>query len=215
MPFEMSPLHNLLVLALVAISVIAVLATTILGWIGVSQIRRSGGRLHGMWLAVFDGLLFPVLLLVIFCFRLAAEQSARTNRGVARFEAAARSSHVTFSFTHPEQLGGNEISMSVQDGRVSNWLPSSGQALSLKDGKYLAVRVRVDATTPGSLIAEVMTTTSRDRKTWETKQAALGAGKRVTPLDFANGLHVSAWLGDQLARPSPAEAAISATPSAP
>jgi tRNA A-37 threonylcarbamoyl transferase component Bud32 len=35
--------------------------TTILGWIAVSQIRRSAGKLHGMWLAVFDGLLFPLL----------------------------------------------------------------------------------------------------------------------------------------------------------
>jgi serine/threonine protein kinase len=38
-------------------------AATILGWIAISQIRRSAGRLHGMWLAVFDGLLFPLLAL--------------------------------------------------------------------------------------------------------------------------------------------------------
>jgi serine/threonine protein kinase len=37
--------------------------TTTLGWIAVSQIRRSAGTLHGMWLAVFDGLLFPLLAL--------------------------------------------------------------------------------------------------------------------------------------------------------
>jgi serine/threonine protein kinase len=35
--------------------------TTILGWVAVSQIRRSAGKLHGLWLAVFDGLLFPLL----------------------------------------------------------------------------------------------------------------------------------------------------------
>jgi hypothetical protein len=35
--------------------------TTILGWISVSQIRRSAGRLYGLGLAVFDGLLFPLL----------------------------------------------------------------------------------------------------------------------------------------------------------
>ena len=34
-----------------------------LGWIAVSQIRRPAGKLYGMWLAVFDGLLFPLLLL--------------------------------------------------------------------------------------------------------------------------------------------------------
>jgi serine/threonine protein kinase len=41
----------------------ALVATTILGWIAVSQIRRSAGKLHGLWLAVFDGLLFPLLAL--------------------------------------------------------------------------------------------------------------------------------------------------------
>ena len=38
-------------------------ATTILGWVAVSQIRRSTGRLYGLGLAVFDGLLFPLLAL--------------------------------------------------------------------------------------------------------------------------------------------------------
>ncbi len=37
--------------------------TTILGWVAVAQIRRSAGRLYGMWLAVLDGLLFPLLAL--------------------------------------------------------------------------------------------------------------------------------------------------------
>ena len=36
---------------------------TILGWIAVTQIRRSAGQLRGMGLAVFDGLLFPLLAL--------------------------------------------------------------------------------------------------------------------------------------------------------
>jgi hypothetical protein len=35
--------------------------TTILGWIAVSQIRRSAGKLYGLGLAVFDGLLFPLI----------------------------------------------------------------------------------------------------------------------------------------------------------
>ncbi len=39
----------------------APLGTTILGWIAVSQIRRSVAKIHGLWLAVFDGLLFPLL----------------------------------------------------------------------------------------------------------------------------------------------------------
>ena len=36
---------------------------TILGWIAVAQIRRSAGKLYGLWLAVFNGLLFPLLAL--------------------------------------------------------------------------------------------------------------------------------------------------------
>ena len=42
---------------------VAVVGTTTLGWVAVSQIRRSAGKLHGLWLAVFDGLLFPLLVL--------------------------------------------------------------------------------------------------------------------------------------------------------
>jgi serine/threonine protein kinase len=44
--------------------------TTLLGWVAVAQIRRSGGKLYGMWLAVFDGMFFPLLALnyLIFCF---------------------------------------------------------------------------------------------------------------------------------------------------
>jgi len=37
--------------------------TTILGWVAVSQIRRSAGRLQGLQLAVVDGLLFPLMTL--------------------------------------------------------------------------------------------------------------------------------------------------------
>jgi hypothetical protein len=37
--------------------------TTILGWIAVSQIRRSSGKLYGLGLALFDGLFFPLLAL--------------------------------------------------------------------------------------------------------------------------------------------------------
>jgi tetratricopeptide (TPR) repeat protein len=40
-----------------------IFGTTILGWIAVSQIRHSAGKLCGMWLAVFDGLSFPLLAL--------------------------------------------------------------------------------------------------------------------------------------------------------
>jgi predicted Ser/Thr protein kinase len=41
---------------------------TILGWLAVSDIRRSRGRIAGLPLAVFDGLFFPLLVLDVFVF---------------------------------------------------------------------------------------------------------------------------------------------------
>ncbi len=46
-----------------SISLLAPIGTTVLGWLAVSRIRWSGGKLRGLGLAVFDGLLFPVLAL--------------------------------------------------------------------------------------------------------------------------------------------------------
>ena len=54
----------LMMFTLLPLGVTAPFGTTILGWVSVSRIRRSAGELHGMWLAVFDGLLFPLLGLV-------------------------------------------------------------------------------------------------------------------------------------------------------
>lgn len=48
-------------LALLTVS--SVFGTTILGLVAISHVRRSAGRLYGMGLAVFDALLFPLLLL--------------------------------------------------------------------------------------------------------------------------------------------------------
>ena len=47
-----------------------IFGTTILGWLAVSQIRRSAGKIYGLWLAVFDGLFFPLLVLDVFIFGL-------------------------------------------------------------------------------------------------------------------------------------------------
>ena len=35
--------------------------STVLGWMAVSEIQRYSGRVRGLWLAVFDGLFFPLL----------------------------------------------------------------------------------------------------------------------------------------------------------
>ena len=48
---------------LAALTALCLLISTILGWVAVSQIRRRAPKLHGMWLAVSDGLLFPLLAL--------------------------------------------------------------------------------------------------------------------------------------------------------
>ncbi|HXI68763.1 MAG TPA: DUF4019 domain-containing protein [Verrucomicrobiae bacterium] len=48
---------------LLPLGLTAPFGTTILGWVAVAQIRRSAGKLYGMGLAVFDGLLFPLLTL--------------------------------------------------------------------------------------------------------------------------------------------------------
>jgi tRNA A-37 threonylcarbamoyl transferase component Bud32 len=49
---------------------LAPFGVTILGWVAVTQIRRSAGKISGMRLAVFDGALFPLLAidLVIYLF---------------------------------------------------------------------------------------------------------------------------------------------------
>ena len=55
--------QTLLMILLVPTGMTAPFGTTILGWISVSQIRRSEGKLYGLGLAVFDGLLFPLMAL--------------------------------------------------------------------------------------------------------------------------------------------------------
>ena len=49
--------------AVAALGVLCLLISSAFGWIAVRQIRHSAGRLHGLRLAVFDGLLFPLLAL--------------------------------------------------------------------------------------------------------------------------------------------------------
>ena len=59
---------TLVVLLLILAGTLCAFISTLFGWMAVAQIRRSAGKLHGLWLAVFDGLLFPLLTLdaVIF-----------------------------------------------------------------------------------------------------------------------------------------------------
>ncbi len=48
----------------------APVGTTILGLVAISQIRRSAGRLYGLGLALFDAIIFPLLLLDVAIFGL-------------------------------------------------------------------------------------------------------------------------------------------------
>ncbi len=52
-----------LALTVLPLGATAPLGTTLLGWIAVNQIRRSAGRLYGLGLAVYDGLVFLLLAL--------------------------------------------------------------------------------------------------------------------------------------------------------
>jgi len=52
-----------LMVTVLPLGLTAPFGTTILGWVSVTQIHRSAGRLYGLWLAMLDGLLFPLLLL--------------------------------------------------------------------------------------------------------------------------------------------------------
>ncbi len=56
---------NIAVFIILPLGLTAPFGTTILGWIAVSQIRRSAGKLYGLGLAVFDGLFFPLLALAV------------------------------------------------------------------------------------------------------------------------------------------------------
>ena len=58
-----APAAQLALFPLLAVAFTAPFGATILGIIAISQIRQSVGRLYGMPLAIFDTLVFPLLLL--------------------------------------------------------------------------------------------------------------------------------------------------------
>jgi hypothetical protein len=59
-----------LMITLFLSGVTAPFGTTILGYVALSQIRRSAGRIHGLGLALFDALFFPLLVVdsLVFLF---------------------------------------------------------------------------------------------------------------------------------------------------
>ena len=47
------------------IPLVGMLWTTICGIAAIVQIRRAAGQITGLWLAVFDAVVFPILVLVV------------------------------------------------------------------------------------------------------------------------------------------------------
>jgi serine/threonine protein kinase len=70
-PFASAPMFFIF-FGLILPVLLAPFGVTILGWVACAQIHRSAGRLHGLWLAAFDGLLFPLIALdgviTFFCY---------------------------------------------------------------------------------------------------------------------------------------------------
>ena len=60
--------RTLLNFTLLPLGFTAPIATTVLGLLAIGRIQRSGGHLYGLSLALFDALLFPLLLLDILIF---------------------------------------------------------------------------------------------------------------------------------------------------
>jgi hypothetical protein len=58
-----SVLPVLLIAPFALVGILAPVLTTLLGWVATVHLRRSSGERQGLWLAVFDGLLFPLLAL--------------------------------------------------------------------------------------------------------------------------------------------------------
>jgi len=53
---------------LIVVGAIAPIASTVLGYLSIAQIRNSSGKLYGMRLAVFLSLFYPIIVLNILLF---------------------------------------------------------------------------------------------------------------------------------------------------
>ena len=95
---------------------------------------------------------------------------------------------IEFKFTHPESMGGKNVSYDVKMWGDTQWQPSSGMSITLKDGQSLRVKSRVNATNPEAPVA--MVTTSSDSSNWETKESGIYGDTPQRQLVFSNGLRV-------------------------
>lgn len=60
--------QNVLRFTLLPVSIIAPFASTALGLLGISEIRKSDGKIYGLPLAVFVSLFYPIILLDVLLF---------------------------------------------------------------------------------------------------------------------------------------------------
>ena len=68
--FFTTTLPTALNVLLVFLGAIALITSTVFGYLGVRQIRRSGGTYYGMRLAVFLSLFYPIIVLDLLLFML-------------------------------------------------------------------------------------------------------------------------------------------------
>jgi hypothetical protein len=141
---------HLLELLLLALAWTAPFGTTILGWIAVAQIRRGAGKLYGLGLAVFDGLLFPLLsldavigLVVLFGIRLVGMPGSPF-AGINRFTALVIFTPVFFALIAIIDFlivrliwRAVKRSMGAQPARQ----PAKGKRLALVIGAGLAIPI--------------------------------------------------------------------------
>jgi serine/threonine protein kinase len=73
-------------MTLLPLGLAAPIGVTVCGWLAVSQIRRSAGHLRGIRLALYDGLLFPILLLDALIFSMLHAMPFSTNTSNGFFE---------------------------------------------------------------------------------------------------------------------------------
>jgi len=67
--FEQEPTHmwrmSWMLICVGIIPLVGMLWTTICGIAAIVQIRRAAGQITGLWLAVFDAVVFPIIVLVV------------------------------------------------------------------------------------------------------------------------------------------------------
>jgi hypothetical protein len=182
--------------------------------------KRSSGKRIALGCAVAAAIGFVVIAIpvaVLFFLRANAvtDASSRPSAAMAAMrkeEAGIR--QVRFKFSHPDAIhGGYTITRREKAGRETGWMPSTSQGLSLKNGKTVEFKCRIDTRTPGSVEAWVQA--SLPDGDWEMRGVVLSEQKTSAALDFANGLHAVVSLLEGTPRQTNPVQTIHADPNSP